>query len=88
MIIHTCTCDEELQAATAKWFREQPEQFYNDGFKKRIQRWQCCIEREGDYVETRNKLFYAFFHLDTLSGSKETIWRQYFRNAPCIWEVY
>jgi len=45
------TSDEEVQAATIKWFREQPEQFYSDGFQKLIERWRRCIERLGDYVE-------------------------------------
>jgi hypothetical protein len=40
------TCDEEVQAAMAKWFREQPEKFYSDRFEKLVQRWLCCIERE------------------------------------------
>jgi hypothetical protein len=27
------TCDEEVQAVTGKYFREQPQEFYTDGFK-------------------------------------------------------
>jgi histone-lysine N-methyltransferase SETMAR len=46
------TCDDEVQAAMAKWFPEQPEKFYTDGFEKLVQRSQRCIERERDYVET------------------------------------
>jgi hypothetical protein len=71
---------EEVKAAMAKWFREQPEKFYTDGFEKLVQHWQHCIEREGDYVETwgierkytLGAVFYALFHFDTLSGCKHT----------------
>jgi histone-lysine N-methyltransferase SETMAR len=45
------TSDEEVQAAVSKWFREQPEQFYSDGFAKLVERWGRCVERLGDYVE-------------------------------------
>jgi histone-lysine N-methyltransferase SETMAR len=39
------TCDE-VRTAMAKWFREQPEKFYSDGFETLVQRWLRCIERE------------------------------------------
>jgi histone-lysine N-methyltransferase SETMAR len=45
------TCDDEIQAATIKWFREQPEKFYSDGIQKLVERWRRCVERLGDYVE-------------------------------------
>ena len=38
-------CDEEIQAATAKWFREQPEEFYTDGFENLVQRWRLYRTR-------------------------------------------
>jgi hypothetical protein len=38
------TRDAEVPAATGKWFQEQPEEFYSDGFKKPIQHWQLCIK--------------------------------------------
>jgi hypothetical protein len=44
-------CYEEVQFATRKWFREQSQDFYTDGFEKFIQQWQCCIELDGNYVE-------------------------------------
>jgi histone-lysine N-methyltransferase SETMAR len=37
-------CDNEVQAATAKWFCEQPDKFYTNGFKKLVQHSQCCVE--------------------------------------------
>jgi hypothetical protein len=36
------TCVEEAQDAMAKWFREQSEKFYTDGFEKFVQRWWRC----------------------------------------------
>jgi hypothetical protein len=44
------TCDEEVQAAVAKWFQEQPVKFYTNGYEKLVQHWQHCIKREGDYI--------------------------------------
>ena len=45
------TFDEEVQAVTGKWFREQPQEFYTDGFEKLVQSWRRFIEREGHFVE-------------------------------------
>jgi len=45
------TCDEEVQAVTGKWFREEPQEFYTDGFEKLVHRWRRCIEREEKFVE-------------------------------------
>jgi hypothetical protein len=36
---------------TDKWFGEWPEEFYIDGFEKRVQQWRHCIALEGHYVE-------------------------------------
>jgi hypothetical protein len=44
------TCDKEVSAATGKWFQEQPQEFYSDGYKKLGQHWLCCGEQEGDYM--------------------------------------
>jgi len=48
--IHVAS-DEEVQAVTGKWLREQPQEFYTDGFEKLVQRWRHCVEREGQFVE-------------------------------------
>jgi hypothetical protein len=73
-------CNEEVQAAIAKWFWEQPEKFYSDGSEKLVQCWQCRVEREGDYMEmwgieteyTIWAIFYASFNCDILGGCKGT----------------
>jgi hypothetical protein len=33
------TGDEQVQAAMGKWFQEQPEDLYSDGFKSLVQHW-------------------------------------------------
>jgi hypothetical protein len=43
------TCDEEVQAATAKWFREQPEKFYTTGSKNLFSAGSF-VSNEGYYV--------------------------------------
>jgi hypothetical protein len=57
-------------------FREQPEEFYTDGFEKFVQRRRCWIELEGRYMEseipkqgTHSELYFMFcfismFNLD------------------------
>jgi hypothetical protein len=60
----------------AKWFREQPEKFYTDGFKKLVQRWWHRIKHERDYVQTWGTetkyaiwaIFCALFHFDSHKG--------------------
>jgi hypothetical protein len=37
------TYDEAVPPATAKWFQEQPEEFYSDRFKELVHCWQHCI---------------------------------------------
>jgi len=37
-------CDEEVKSAVRKWFQKQNTNFFKDGFKKPVQRWQKCIE--------------------------------------------
>jgi hypothetical protein len=37
------TC-AEVEDATGKWFREQPEEFYSDGFETLVQCWRRCVE--------------------------------------------
>jgi hypothetical protein len=44
--------DDEVQAAMTKWFQEEPEKFYSNGFGKLVQHWLCCVKREGDCMET------------------------------------
>ena len=33
------------------WVSKINHQFFKDGFKKLVQRWQECIEVYGDFVE-------------------------------------
>jgi hypothetical protein len=40
-----------VKSAVRKWFQKQDTNFFNDGLKKLVQRWQKCIEERGDFVE-------------------------------------
>ena len=39
------TCHEEVQAAMAKWFQEQPVKFYTNGYEKLVRHWRHCNEQ-------------------------------------------
>ncbi|UYV61636.1 hypothetical protein LAZ67_1005669, partial [Cordylochernes scorpioides] len=43
--------DDEVQAEANHWLRRQDTAWYNSGIKKLLQRYQKCLERNGDYVE-------------------------------------
>ena len=44
------TSDEVKQAVTS-WIKQRTPEFFIDGMRKLVLRWEKCIEREGDYVE-------------------------------------
>jgi len=80
-------CDEEVQAAVGKWFLEQPEGFYSDGFKKTSSAVAGLYETRGrlcGIVRYRNRvhimssfLCFVLFCFDTLFGSKYTNMRNF-----------
>ena len=43
--------DEEEVAAVRQWSREQSPEFFADGIRQLVRRWQPCVDRDGDYVE-------------------------------------
>ena len=43
--------DEEVKECVRHWLRALPASFFSDGFDKLVQRWQTCLDRDGDYVE-------------------------------------
>ncbi len=45
------TTDDELQTAVSTWLRQQPSEFFENGMRKLILRWQRSIAADGDYVE-------------------------------------
>ncbi len=45
------TIDDELQTAVFAWLRQQPSEFFENGMRKLILRWQHCIASDGDYVK-------------------------------------
>ena len=46
-----CTSDDEVKAAVASWIREKSEEYFSDGIKKLVTRWEKCVRLNGDYVE-------------------------------------
>ena len=43
--------DEEVVAAIRQLCREQSSEFFADGIRQLVRRWQLCVDRDGDYVE-------------------------------------
>ena len=43
--------DEEVLAAVRQWCQEQSPEFFADGIRQLVLRWQLCVDRDGDYVE-------------------------------------
>jgi hypothetical protein len=44
------TSDDEVKQAVTSWIKQRTE-FFIDGMRKLVLRWEKCIERQGDYVE-------------------------------------
>ncbi|UYV82684.1 hypothetical protein LAZ67_22000537 [Cordylochernes scorpioides] len=51
--------DDEVQAEANHWLRRQDTAWYNSGIKKLLQRYQKCLDRNGDYVERTTDVFTA-----------------------------
>lgn len=45
------TSDQEMKEAVHAWLAAQPKTFFSEGIKKLVQRWNKCVEKQGDYVE-------------------------------------
>jgi hypothetical protein len=43
--------EKEVIGTVQNWLRTQPNNFFSDGIKKLVKRWNRCIEVEGDYDE-------------------------------------
>ena len=43
--------DTEVEFAVRQWFREKSPEFFADGMRQLVKRWQLCVTRNGDYVE-------------------------------------
>ncbi|UYV83572.1 hypothetical protein LAZ67_23001497 [Cordylochernes scorpioides] len=43
--------DDEVKAEENHWLRRQDTAWYNSGIKKLLQRYQKCLDRNGDYLE-------------------------------------
>ena len=45
------TSDDEVKQAVMLWIKQRTPEFFIDGMRKLVLRWEKCIERQGDYVE-------------------------------------
>jgi len=45
------TSDDEVKQAVTSWIKQRTPQFFIDGMRKLVLRWEKCIERQGDYVK-------------------------------------
>jgi len=46
-----CTSDDEVKRAVTSWIKQRTPEFFIDGMRKLVLRWEKCIERQGDHVE-------------------------------------
>ena len=45
------TSDDEVKQAVTSWIKQRTPEFFTDGMRKLVLRWEKCIEWQGDYVE-------------------------------------
>jgi len=45
------TADDEVKQAVTSWIKQRTPEFFIDGMRKLVLRWENCIERQGDYIE-------------------------------------
>jgi histone-lysine N-methyltransferase SETMAR len=45
------TSDDEVKQAVTSWIKQRTPEFFIDGMRKLVLRWEKCTEQEGDYVE-------------------------------------
>ena len=43
--------DQDVEEFVRNWLVTQLQSFYEQGINKLPNRWEKCVEREGDYVE-------------------------------------
>jgi hypothetical protein len=84
------TCDE-VQAAMAQWFQEQPEDFYSNMFttlfctgtvvlNKKQATWRNEVQKRSTYSELH---FVVCFILISCLGVKRQTWKRYLLNTLC-----
>ena len=45
------TSDDDVKQGVTLWIKQRTPEFFIDGMRKLVLRWEKCIERQGDYVE-------------------------------------
>ncbi|CAN8024456.1 unnamed protein product [Ixodes persulcatus] len=47
----TFESDDEVKSVVSDWLRHQSKDFYAEGIRKLVHRWEKCVTVLGDYVE-------------------------------------
>uniref|UniRef100_A0A4W6DTM9 Histone-lysine N-methyltransferase SETMAR n=1 Tax=Lates calcarifer TaxID=8187 RepID=A0A4W6DTM9_LATCA len=47
--------DDEVKSVVSDWLRHQSKDFYAEGIRKLVHRWEKCVTVLGDYVEKKKK---------------------------------
>ena len=45
------TSDDKVKQAVTSWIKQRTPEFFIDGRRKLVLRWEKCIEQQGNYVE-------------------------------------
>jgi len=45
------TSDDEVKQAVTSWIKQITPEFFIDGMRNLVLRWEKCIEQQGDYVK-------------------------------------
>ena len=45
------TSDDEVKQAVTSWIKRRTSEFFIEGMRKLVLRWEKCIERQGNYVK-------------------------------------
>ena len=48
--------DDEVKSLVSDWLRYQSKDFYGEGIRKLVHKWEKCVKVMGDYVEKKIKL--------------------------------
>ena len=48
--------DDQVKSIVSDWLRHQSKDFYPEGIRKLVQRWEKCVTLLEDYVEKKIKL--------------------------------
>lgn len=53
--------DDEVKSVVSDWLRHQSKDFYAEGIRKLVHRWEKCVTVLGDYVGKKKKKKVSFY---------------------------